>query len=62
MPPKSKRHRQLEDSLVLTRESKMRRCSDQDESMMEGQFSETIDEVRTEPEGLAELLVRVVML
>ena len=57
MPPKSKRQSQLEDSLVLARESKMRRCSDQDESMMEGQFSETIDEVRTEPEGLAELLM-----
>ena len=49
MSPKSKRQRQHEDSLVLARESKMRRCSDQDESMMEGQFSRTTDKVRTEP-------------
>ena len=34
----------------------MRRCPDLDESMMEGQFCGTTDEVRT-PEGLAELLV-----
>ena len=32
----------------------MRRCSDQEETIMEGQFS---DKVRTEPEGLAELLM-----
>ena len=34
----------------------MRHCSDHDESMMEAQFSGTTNEVRTEPEGLAELL------
>ena len=57
MSSKSKTQRQREESLVLARESKMRRCSSQEESIMEGQFSGTTDEVRTEPEGLAELLV-----
>ena len=52
MSPKSKRQRQLKNSLVLARESKMRRCYDHDESMMEGQFSGN-----NEPEGLFELLV-----
>ena len=32
-------------------------CSGENETMMEGQFSGTTDEVRTEPKGLAELLV-----
>ena len=57
MLSKSKTQRQREESLVLARESKMRCCSSQEESMMEGQFSGTTDEVRTESEGLVELLV-----
>ena len=57
MSSKLKRQRQFEDSLVLAREKKLRCCSDQDESMIKDQFSGTTDEFRTEPEGLAELLV-----
>ena len=57
MSPKLKRQRQFEDSLVLAREKKLRCCSDQDESMIKDQFSGTTDEFRTEPEGLAKLLV-----
>ena len=43
MSPKSKRQRQPEESLVLARESKMRCCSNQEESIMEGQFSGMTD-------------------
>ena len=45
MSPELKRQRQHKDSLVVARESKMRSCSDQDETMMGGQFSGMTDEV-----------------